>query len=90
MAVEIIAPYGTAEAVSVDWSATAQTAAWSMEVVANVAVMPSYRGEYEVTPSDSVQVLRTDGLMMDGDLTIGAIPSNYGRIAYNGSVITVS
>ena len=90
MAVEIIAPSGTATAVSADWTATAQSASNVMEVVANVAVMPTYRGSYQVTPSAQEQVLPTDGLVMDGDLTVGAIPSNYGLITWDGSTITVS
>lgn len=90
MAVEIIAPYGTAVAVSEDWSATALSAASIMEVVANVAAVPTYRGAYDFTPSDSAQTVPTDGLLMDGDLTIWPIPSDYGHIAFDGSVLTVS
>ena len=90
MAVEIIAPYGTATAVSEDWSASAISPRYAMEVVANTAAMPTYRGSYEVVPGAAAQVLPTDGLLMDGDLTVGAIPSNYGLITYNGSTITVS
>ena len=90
MAVEIIAPYGTATAVSEDWSATAIAAANIMEVVANVAAMPTYKGAYDITPSASAQTLNTDGLMMDGNLTVRPSPSNYGLIEFDGSVITVS
>lgn len=90
MAVTIIAPYGTATAVSEDWTATAQAAPHSVEVVANVAVAPTYRGAYEVTPSGETQVLDTASLMMADNVTVNPIPSNYGLITYNGSTITVS
>ena len=49
-----------------------------------------YSGSYEVTPSGETQILETDQLYMQGDITINPIPSNYGRITYNGSEITVS
>lgn len=51
---------------------------------------PSYEGEYEVTPSDETQTLDTDSLYMRGNITINPIPSNYGLITWNGSVLTVS
>lgn len=90
MAVEIIAPRGSAVAVSTPHVAVAESACYTIEVAADITVIPSYRGAYEVTPGREAQVLPTDGLMMTGDLTVGAIPSNYGLITYNGSVITVS
>ena len=49
-----------------------------------------YEGETEVTPSDEAQVLLTSGLLMVDNITINPIPSNYGRIEWNGSIITVS
>lgn len=49
-----------------------------------------YSGEYEVTPSTEVQVLYTDGKSMRDNVTINPIPSNYGRITWNGSFLTVS
>lgn len=51
---------------------------------------PSYEGEYEVTPSEETQTLATDSLYMRGNITINPIPSNYGLITWNGSVLTVS
>lgn len=51
---------------------------------------PIYSGETEVTPSDSVQILPTEGKAVVSDITINPIPSNYGLITYSGSIITVS
>lgn len=48
-----------------------------------------YDGPTSVTPSEEEQTLATEGLMVAQNITVGPIPSNYGRIAYNGSVITV-
>lgn len=49
-----------------------------------------YQGPYEVTPGSAAQVLQTAGKLMDQDVTVGAVPSNYGLITWNGSVLTVS
>lgn len=51
---------------------------------------PTYEGPTTVTPSDVPQVLSTAGRVVLDAITINPIPSNYGRITYNGSVITVS
>lgn len=51
---------------------------------------PLYNGPLEVTPTQSTQVLATSGTRMDSDVTINPIPSNYGLITWNGSVLTVS
>lgn len=49
-----------------------------------------YSGQYEVTPSESTQVLETAYRKMAANVVVNPIPSNYGRITYNGSTITVS
>ena len=36
-----------------------------------------YTGEYEVMPTESEQVLQTEGLMMSDDVTVHAIPDDY-------------
>ena len=51
---------------------------------------PAYTGAYTVTPGNDAQVLSTNGKRMTADVTVGPIPSNYGRITWNGSVLTVS
>ena len=50
---------------------------------------PAYSGAYEVTPTEEEQVLATAQKMMARNVTVAPIPSNYGRIVYNGSIITV-
>lgn len=49
-----------------------------------------YAGPYEVVPSMETQTLRTNRLLMTGNVTIAPIPSNYGLIEWNGSVLRVS
>lgn len=49
-----------------------------------------YEGEYTVTPTTETIVLETLNKDMEQNITINPIPSNYGLITYNGSVITVS
>lgn len=49
-----------------------------------------YEGEYEVTPSQQMQVMPTRGKAMIYDFVVKPIPSNYGLITWNGSTLTVS
>lgn len=58
-----------------------------------VAMRPKaviYDGSYEVTPSQDAQTLPTRGKLMDVDLVVKPIPSNYGLITYSGGILTVS
>ena len=48
-----------------------------------------YPGPYEVTPSETTQVLHTASLSMASDVIIDPIPTNYGRLSWNGSTLTV-
>lgn len=51
---------------------------------------PPFEGEYAVVPSEERQIIPTKGLRMTEDLVVAPIPQNYGRIAWNGSILTVS
>lgn len=51
---------------------------------------PRYEGPYEVTPSQSEQVLPTEGKHTLENIVVQPIPWYYGLITYNGSTITVS
>ena len=48
-----------------------------------------YQGETEITPGEDEQVLATAGTVVDEDIRVAAVPSNYGRIAWNGSALLV-
>lgn len=50
----------------------------------------SYSGPYIVVPSKYAQVLNTENKFLNSDITVEAIPSNYGLITWNGSILTVS
>lgn len=50
----------------------------------------NYSGPYTFTPSDEDQIIQCDNLVMQHDITIAAIPDNYGKITWDGSIITVS
>jgi len=49
-----------------------------------------YEGDYTITPTGSSIVLSTEGKRMTGDITINPIPNNYGLIAWDGSVMTIT
>ena len=49
-----------------------------------------YTGSYEVTPTQYEQSLNTSDKLLLNDVRVLPIPSNYGLITWNGSVLTVS
>lgn len=51
---------------------------------------PAYDGPYTVTPGAEAQTLETNGKRMTENVVVGAIPSNYGLVTWNGSVLTIS
>lgn len=56
-----------------------------------IPITPSkYTGEYEFTPSSETQEIQIEGEIATQNIIINPIPSNYGLITWNGSVLTVS
>lgn len=51
---------------------------------------PVYTGVTQVTPSSETQTLATENKTVTANIIINPIPSNYGLITWNGSVLTVS
>ena len=51
---------------------------------------PVYNGDRTITPTGETQTFPTAGTIVLEDLTVNPIPSNYGLITWNGSVLTVS
>ena len=49
-----------------------------------------YDGFTDVTPGEESQVLNTAGKVVTRNIVINPIPSNYGLITWNGSILTVS
>lgn len=49
-----------------------------------------YEGTVEITPSETEQVLNTAGRMLNENIVISPIPSNYGLITWDGTTLTVS
>ena len=52
--------------------------------------LPVYTGQTEITPSEDTQVLQTANRTVVSNIIINPIPSNYGKITWNGSTLTVS
>lgn len=50
----------------------------------------NYEGPYEVTPSANEQILNTRNLRTTDNITISAIPENYGLITWDGAKLKVS
>ena len=51
---------------------------------------PNYYGEIEFTPVETTQTIAAAGKVFSQNITINPIPNNYGKISWNGSVLTVS
>lgn len=49
-----------------------------------------YEGQYVVTPTIYTQTLFTNDKLLEDNVTVEPIPTNYGLITWNGSFITVS
>ncbi len=62
--------------------AKVQTAAISWEA-------ETYSGPHTVTPSEETQVLPTHDMHLHENIIIQPIPDGYGRISYDGRIITV-
>ena len=52
--------------------------------------LPIYDGITEITPSHDTQILQTSNKALTRNIVVNPIPSNYGLITWNGSVLTVS
>ena len=49
-----------------------------------------FYGPYTITPTEETQILRTRNKLDISDITIEPIPTNYGRLTWNGNILTVS
>ena len=61
-----------------------------LSVASEYIGLPPYSGSTTVVPSGVRQVLATAGTRLEQDITIEPVPGGWGRIGWNGSVITVS
>lgn len=73
-----------------DYAGTVQTYGLNVGVTIETVAGEHYTGLTEVTPSQDVQILETQGLFTDDNIRINPIPSNYGLITWDGSILTVS
>lgn len=51
---------------------------------------PTYTGDYAFFATDQTQIIPVEGFLMTKNITIEPVPQNYGKITWNGSVLTVS
>lgn len=48
-----------------------------------------YSGEYEITPGDEDIILNTSGKDLRENIIVKKVPSNYGKIIWNGSFMRI-
>lgn len=76
--------------INVDFKQTVLDPVPSTQIIRDYTDLPDrYDGPTEVTSNNQTQILETNGLVMRNNITVNPIPSYYGRIVYDGSVITV-
>ena len=56
----------------------------------SIDILSPYIGPTIITPTSEKQTLKTRNETLFEDIIINPIPSNYGLISWNGSVLTVS
>lgn len=61
----------------------------NLTIPSTAGIVP-YEGEYEFTPSDSAQAIQIEGMKAGANIIINPIPSNYGLITWDGTILTVS
>lgn len=61
-----------------------------VDTTITASIMDHYTGPTTITPTTEPQVLTTRGKALDDDITIGGIPSNYGLISWDGSVLSIT
>lgn len=54
----------------------------------SLQVLP-YTGDYEFTPAQETQTVAIAGRMATQNITINPIPSNYGRVSWNGAYLHI-
>ena len=60
----------------------------SPSLVVEIGGVP-YSGSYDFTPTDEVQTIACEDRLMMQDITIQPIPSNYGKVSWDGAAITI-
>ena len=93
MNLPIVVPMAIAEEgerISLGVSESEEAISVSLGIAVNTVAGEHYTGETDFTPSAEAQTIRTAGLIMDSDIIVEPIPSNYGLITWNGSFIRVS
>jgi len=55
-----------------------------------IPIAEYYDGDYSITPTGYEQIIPIQGKTGRHDITVGAIPNNYGLITWNGATLTVS
>lgn len=78
------------ERIALGVSESEEALSMSLGVSVNTVAGEHYEGETDFTPTAERQIISTAGLIMDGDIYVEPIPSNYGLITWNGSFIRVS
>jgi len=59
-------------------------------VVTDQSLIPVYSNDTDIIPMSFPQTVSTAGRFLNSNITVNAIPSNYGLITFDGYALTVS
>lgn len=55
----------------------------------SLETVSDYEGEYEYTPTEDTQTISIAGHKATENIIINPIPSNYGKVTWTGTVLTI-
>ena len=73
-----------------DVSESAIAVSMDVETAIVSSIAEDYDGPTEITPTEETQTLFTEGKHVLENIVVNPIPSNYGLITWDGTIITVS
>lgn len=73
-----------------DAQANAVSLAVGVGLAINVSTFPDYDGGYVFTPTENTQTVVIEDMVARQNIVINPIPSNWGKITWNGNTLTVS
>lgn len=77
------------DSISVNASEEEQGVALNIGAAYKVSEGDLYHGEYEFTPNNETQTVHTQDKLLLQNITINPVPSNYGKISWDGSNIMI-
>ena len=80
--------FNTTESFNIEFNDISNNFNTSFDKVVKVT-KDAYNGDYEFTPSAETQIIEIAHKTATYNITINPIPSNYGLVTWNGTILTI-